>query len=88
MFPICGSISLTFILGTVGLQIVPISSTDYHLFLAAEKIAQIPARGRGWMRYIRLHGASIIVGWGCKCPPPPPGADPGGGGQGWLYLKV
>ena len=48
-----------------------IYSTDYHLFLAAEKIAEIPARGRGWMRYIRLHGASIIVGWGVNAPPPP-----------------
>ena len=63
MFPICGSISLTYT--------VQISSTDYHLFLAAEKIAEIPARGRGWMRYIRLHGASIIVGWGVNAPPPP-----------------
>ena len=66
MFPICGSISLTF---TV--QIVPISSTDYHLFLAGEKIDEIPACGRGWMSYIRLHGASIIVGWGVNAPPPP-----------------
>ena len=37
----------------------------YHLFLAAEKIAEIPARGRGWMRYSRLHkqyGASLWDG--------------------------
>ena len=50
----------------------PKYSTDYHLFLAAEKIAEIPARGRGWMSYSVILGyMGPHCGMGCKCPPPP-----------------
>ena len=49
----------------------PKYSTDYHLFLAAEKIAEIPARGRGWMRYIRLQKIGASLWDGVQMPPPP-----------------
>ena len=45
----------------------PKHSTDYHLFLAAEKIAEIPARGPGLdVLYWATWG--LIVGWGVNAP--------------------